>query len=260
MNKKKRYYVILIILVIFFIAMYLLLGKDNLAKDKEETTIIIGNDTIWNYSDRRWMAISNPTTKDNLNWLDYEVYLDSKYIGKYYLWSDDNKWYIFDSNKKAVNKEGSLIAYRANYEIKVKDFETKQIRNNYHAQQVLKNNNLSTSSKYTVSEETSIDLDNDGKNETIYFISNAFALDFNPDTMFSFVFMVKNSKIYPIYTDVAPNYANNGCKPYLSAVIDVDNDNTYELVVSCGRYSVDQPVVMLYKLVGEEFKILISNQ
>ena len=72
--------------------------------------------------------------------------------------------------------------------------------------------------------------------------------------------MVKNNEIYPIYTDIAKNNSYNGCKPYLSAVLDVDNDNTYELVVSCGRYSVQKPVDMLYKLTDNGFKILISNQ
>ena len=53
---------------------------------------------------------------------------------------------------------------------------------------------------------------------------------------------------------------NNGCKPYLSAVLDIDKDNIYEMVVSCGKYSTDKPVDMLYKLTDEEFKIIISNQ
>ena len=68
--------------------------------------------------------------------------------------------------------------------------------------------------------------------------------------------MVKNSKIYPMYTDIAPNRSNNGCKPYLSAVIDMDEDNTYEMVISCGKYSTDKPADMLYKLTEEGFKII----
>lgn len=260
MKKKKRYYVILIVLIIFTILMYFAIGKENIEKGKESTTIIIGDSTIWNYSDRRWLNITNQTTIDSISWLDYNVYMDNKSIGKYYLWYDDEKWYLFDSNKKAVNKEGNLIAYRSNYDIKVSDFTSNDIRNYYHVTKILKENNISTSSKFTVATETSLDIDNDGNNETFYFVSNAFPLDFNPSTIFSFVFMVKDSQIYPMYTDTAKNNSNNGCKPYLSAVIDVDNDNTYELVVSCGKYSVDKPVDMLYKLTDDGFKILISNQ
>ena len=125
---------------------------------------------------------------------------------------------------------------------------------------MLEQNNLSTSSKYTVEQEVSIDIDNDGNNETFYFVSNAFSLDYNPSKIFSIVFMVKNSKIYPIYTDIAPNTTNNGCKPYLSAVLDVDQDNIYEMVISCGKYSTETPSDMLYKLTDDGFKIVISNQ
>ena len=72
--------------------------------------------------------------------------------------------------------------------------------------------------------------------------------------------MVKNNEIYPMYSSVETNQAVNGCKPYLSAVLDIDNDNTSELVVSCGRYSTYKPIDMLYKFTNEGFKILISNQ
>lgn len=260
MKKKKRYYVILIVLVIFTVLMYFAFGKENLAKGKDSTTIIVGNNTIWNYSDQQWLNITSSKTIESISWLDYNVYLDNKKFGKYYLWNDGNKWYIFDANKKAINKDGSILAYRSNYDIKITDFKQQPIRNYYNVNKVLKENNLSTSSIYTVSEEVSIDIDNDEKNETLYFVSNAFSLDYTPDKVFSFVFMVKDNKIYNIYRDVDKNFGTNGCKPYLSAVMDIDNDNTYELVVSCGRYSVSKPVDMLYKFTGTEFKILISNQ
>lgn len=259
-EKKKRYIVILAVLIIYVVLMLLFVGKDALVKNKDATTIIVGDYTVWNYSDNNWLNITNSTTLDDISWLDYDVYLDNKELGKYYLWYDDNKWYIFDQNKKAINKEGSLLAFRSNYDIKVKNFDTKEIRNYYHVNKVLEENDLSTSSKYTVANEVSLDIDSDGQEETLYFVSNAFPLDFSPSKTFTFVFMVKNSKIYQIYNDVAPYKLNNGCKPYLSAVMDIDQDSTYEIVVSCGRYSVSKPVDMLYKFTEEEFEILISNQ
>ncbi len=260
MKKKTRYYVLLIILIVFTIGMYFAFGKDNLAKSKDSTTIIVGNSTIWNYSDKQWLNITNPKTIDSINWLDYKVFLDGKEFGEVYLWNDGSKWYMFDENKKAINKDGSILAFRSNYDIKVSSFQLKDIRNYYHVNKVLQENGISTSSKYTVSQEVSIDIDKDGKKETLYFVSNAFALDFTPDKVFTFVFMVKDNKIYKIYTDVDKNFGTNGCKPYLSAIMDIDTDNTYELVVSCGRYSVNKPIDMLYKFNGNEFNLLISNQ
>lgn len=259
MKKKKRYIVILVVLAIYVVIMLLVYGKDMLIKDKDEATFIIGDTSIWIYKEEGWTNITNPNTIESLSWTEYNVYLDNKEFGQYYLWNDD-KWYLFDKDKNAITREGTLLAYKSNYDIKVKDFSTSDIRNYYHVEKVLEQNNLSTSSKYTVAQEASIDIDNDGNNETFYFVGNAFSLDYTPSKIFSIVFMVKNSEIYPIYTDIAPNNSNNGCKPYLSAVLDVDQDNKYEMVISCGKYSTDTPSDMLYKLTDEGFKILISNQ
>ena len=85
-------------------------------------------------------------------------------------------------------------------------------------------------------------------------------MDFNPNKIFSFVFMLKDGQLYKLYNSVEENNINNGCKPYLSAVLDVDHDKNYELVITCAEYSVIKPTVMLYKLVDDEFKILISNK
>ncbi len=239
--------------------MYFALAKGELAKKKEATTIIIGDSTIWNYSDNSWLNITNGDTIEDISWLDYTVYLDNKKLGNYYLWYND-KWYIFDSNKKSINKEGNLLAFRSNYNIKIADFEVNNIRNYYNVAKVLEENNLSTSSKYTVASEVELDIDNDNNKETLYFISNAFPIDFYPTTIFSIVFILKDGKIETLYKNISSNTTNNGCKPYLSAIIDVDQDNTYELVISCGKYSVEKPIDMLYKLTDDGFKILISNQ
>lgn len=259
-KNRTRYIVLLVILVTFTLIMYLGFGKENLKKEKEAMTIIVGETAIWNYSDMHWLNVTTPTTIEKLNWLDYNVYIDNKPLGKYYLWYNQDKWYIFDQNKKAIQRDGNIIAYRSNYEIKVQDFQMEEIRNYTPVRQVLSENSLSTSSKYTVSQETSIDIDNDGVKEKFYFVSNAFPIDFEPTNVFTFVFMVKNNQIYPMYSSVEQNQSVNGCKPYLSGVLDVDNDNTSELVVSCGRYSTSKPIDMLYKLTDEGFKILISNQ
>ena len=260
MKKKKRYIVILVILIIYVIGMFLLAEKDDSVKYKDdELTLIIGESTIWKNNEGKWSNITEDSTISDLSWLEYNVYIDNKKIGNYYLWNDD-EWYIFDSNRKSINKEGSLIAYRSNYDLKIKDFKSEEIRNYYNVQKILEENNLDTTSQLTVATENNIDIDSDGNNETLYFVSNAFPMDFNPEKIFSFVFMLKDGKIYKLYNSVENNTVNNGCKPYLSAVIDIDHDNNYELAITCAEYSIMKPTVMLYKLVDEEFKILISNK
>lgn len=260
MKKKKRYVVILVVLAIYAVIMLLVMGKDLLIPSKNEAILIIGDTSVWKLKEDSWTNLTMRSSIEELNWQEYKVYLDNKEYGNYYLWQNGDKWYLFDKDKKAVAREGTFLATQANFNINVKNFKTEDIRNYYHVEKVLESNDLSTSSKLTVATQTSIDIDNDGKQETFYFVSNAFSLDYNPSKVFSLVFMVKDSKVYPMYTDIAPNQSTNGCKPYLSAVLDINQDNLYEMVISCGKYSTDKPADMLYHLTDEGFKIIISNQ
>ena len=259
MKKNKRYIVLITILIIYIIIMIWWLGADNVKKSNNSTTILVGDNTVWNYSDKQWLNITNNNTIKQMNWKKFNVYLDNEKQGKYYLWHDD-KWYLFDEDKNAVNKTGQLIAFRSNYNIKVENFIETEVEDNTYIHKVLLENDLSISSKFTTKSMTLFDIDNDGVEEQFYVISNVFALDFTPDTIFSIVFMLKDNKIYYIYNDISQNIGNNGCKPYLNSFIDVNEDNNYELIVSCGRYSISEPVDMLYGFNKEKFKILISNQ
>ena len=176
------------------------------------------------------------------------------------MWYDDNKWYAFNSNKTAVKMEGELIAYKANYDLKIKEFETKENNNNTYVHQVLKDNNLSTSSQMTVNNVVNFDIDADGVEEQFYVISNAFASDFYPDTIFSIVFMVKEQKIYSMYTNIEKANYGNGCKPYIRTFLDINDDDKHELILTCAKYSVQEPEDMLFQFNKEKFDLLISNQ
>lgn len=259
MKKKKRYIVLLIILVIYIFVMFYWLGYDNLKKEKVETTILVGNNTVWTYSGKKWLNIEKRASVEELDWKEFTVYIDGEKLGNYHLWHDD-KWYLFTKDKKALNYDGTLLGIRSNNKIKVQPFDTEEIIDYTYVYQVLKENDLSPSSQYTVNTKSLVDIDGDGKTEEFYLISNVFALEFNPDIIFSIVFMVKDGKVFTLYNDIDKSRGMNGCKPYLNSFLDIDEDNQYEVILSCGRYSNQEPVNMLYKLTKEGFKILISNQ
>lgn len=259
MRKKKTYLIIIIILIIYLAGMYFFLGKDNLKEEKEATTIIVGDSTVWRYSSRKWLNIKKRATKETLNWQQFTIYDDNKKLGNYYLWLDD-KWYFFDKNKNAIQTNGKTLAYKSNFNIDIKEYTEEQITDYSYVNYVLNENNLSTSSKFTSNYKVSIDIDNDQVNEDFYVISNSFAMDFTPDRIFSIVFMVKNNKIYYLYNDISDNKVNNGCKPYLNYFLDLNSDKKYEVILSCGKFSTETPVDMLYQFNNDSFEILISNQ
>lgn len=258
MQSKKTYIIILCFIIIFGLVMFLALGVGNLKKNKRGTTIIVGNNTIWNYNNQHWLNVSNTREIEKINWQEFNVYSNNEKLGKYYLWYSD-KWYLFDKEKNAINYDGELLAYQANYDIDVLKFTEEEITDNTYVDYVLKENNLDIDSKFTASYKVNFDVDKDGENEELYLISNAFPLDFEPEKIFSIVFMIKDDYVYYLYNDISSNTSFNGCKPYFKSILDVDSDNTYEIIVSCAHYSNSMEIDMLYKLEEEGFKIVISN-
>lgn len=259
MRKKRTYIILLIILSIFFIVMFLAFGVKNIKDGNRDLTLIVGDNTVWTYSDKKWDFVRNYTDLKDLSWKTYNIYLDNKKFGNYMLWKDD-KWYAFDKNKNAVKLDGNLLAYSANYNINISEFSQAEITDYTYVQNVLLDNDLSLSSEFTSLYKIDLDFDNDSNIEEFYVLSNVFANDFDPETIFSIVFMVKDEKIYYIYNDVSSNKSFNGCKPFFTSFLDLDNDNKSEFILSCGRYSISEQVDMLYKYSDEGFKILISNQ
>ena len=255
MRDKKIYVILIVLVIVFFIVMFLLFGLDELKKGSINTTLVVGKDTVWNYSGKKW---KNVDSYEKLNWEKYDIYVNNEKKGNYYLWYND-KWYAFDDNKKAIKLEGTLLGVKSNIDIPVYNFSTDIIDNYVYVDEVLEEHNLPTNNDYTVNEMIVFDYDNDGIEEEFYVVSNAFTMDSHPEKIFSLVFMVKNEEIYPIYTDISENKGFNGCMPYISSFIDVDNDSKYEFIFSCSKYSVSGITRMLYEFKNNEFKILISE-
>lgn len=239
--------------------MFYLHGYDSLKQESYETAIIVGDNTTWVYQNKRWMQGNSTNMYDKLNWQNYNIYENNKRIGTYNLWHSD-KWYLFDNNKNAVNIEGELLAYNSNHDVNVEGFSKEDIEVDNYIEKVLEDNDLDLNSKFTKIYKSSIDYDHDGSIEDFYVISNVFPLDFEPSTLFSFVFMVKDNQIYYLYEDVRDYKAYSGCSPDIMSFINTDDDETDEIILSCFQYSNLGRIDMLYSFTGESFKILISNQ
>ncbi len=259
MVKKKVYIILIAILVVFLVVMFAVFGTKNIKEEKVSEVLIVGDETVWKLSEKKWHNITYKSSLQDLSWKKYKVFENSQEVGNYYLWYSD-KWYAFDDQKNAVKIDGEMFAYSANFDLKVNNFTTEEVDNYEFVNYVLESNGISTSSKFTSIYKIELDIDNDFNDETFYLISNAFPLDFEPEKSFSIAFMVKNDNIYYIYKDVTANKGFNGCKPYYNTFLDVDDDNVTELILSCSKYSVADRVDMLYKYEDDGFKIIISNQ
>ena len=54
MGNKKKYIIAIIILVLFGIIMFLLFGVDNIRQNQKSTTLIVGDNTVWYYREKKW--------------------------------------------------------------------------------------------------------------------------------------------------------------------------------------------------------------
>ena len=253
MKKKTRYIVLLVMLLVYFAVLFLVYGKDHLKKEKEEAVIIVGNDTIWKKEKQKWTSLKSLSDKKNLSWKLYDTYVDSKKIGKYYLWNDNTEWFLFDKEKNAYNYQGELLAYRANYKITVTNYT--------YLDKLLSDNNLSNTGNPTISNVIKVDIDNDGIDEKFYTFSNAFSDDETlPENSYSFVFLEKESKTYMMYSYTGEFVGLSGCQPFINYLIDIDEDDNYEIVFTCSQYDQLPPINTLYKFDKDKFIEIIDNQ
>ena len=259
MRSRKLYLVLIAILLVFFVVVFLIFGAGNFIKKNHQATIIVGNATVWKYENKKWYSISNTESLQKLDWQQYEVFVDNKRFGDYYLWKDD-QWYLFDSKNNGINYTGKLIAYEANYDLSITSFEEDDNMDQSLISSILVERNISPDQNLTSASHVAFDFDSDGVLEDFYLITNAFDMEKEVDVNFSIVFMVKNNETYLLYDSVHSGSNYNACKPFFNSFLDVDQDKNYELLLSCGRYSVEDQLDMLYQYVDGEFKIVISNQ
>lgn len=261
MRSKKTYIIIIFILLSFAAIMYFAIGKDYLNAEKRSTYIIVGDTSVWKYKNKNWVNV-NKKTIENLYWTEFNVFEDSQKLGKYYVWNDDTNWLYFDKDKNEKEIIGKKLAYQANYDINIDNFDEKELdqSDELYIKQIYEDNDLGNDNKFTTSYKVEIDFDKDNIKETFYVISNAFPLDFEPNKIFSIVFMVKDDEINYLYKNIDRYQGTNGCKPYINYFLDVNKDNKDEIILSCGKYSERGTTDMLYNYENNEFKILISNQ
>ncbi|MBQ6477675.1 MAG: hypothetical protein IJI43_04510 [Bacilli bacterium] len=260
MSKSNKIIIIFIIfIVVYAIVFFILLGGPKRLSQEKNTATIILDSVIWNYEDNNWTNITQEDSISKLNWKKYTVYEDDKKLGNYYLWYDGSKWYLFDKDRNSKEYYGELLAYKANYDIKMVKFAQKDIDNYDYIEEVLETKKIDLNADdYVVSNQIDIDIDKDGQEETFYIVSNSNIYGVTGKT-FSLVLMVKNNKTHKLYFEVKDSEEMT-CLPYIRAFMDVDDDDKLETIVGCESLTGSNKR-FLYKYTDKnKYEILISNR
>lgn len=258
--KKSNKTILIIMIVIVFLSLlfFFTIGRKLIKNSKINDMIIVGNDAVFKKDGNKWR---NVPFKDisKYNWKQYYTYIDNSYFGQYYLYNSE-KWYLFEDKNKALNYEGDLLALSGNIKYKVVNFTLHDIEDTTYVKQVLKDHHLDENSTLTSSSYVDIDINNDGNKERIYTISNQFPLEDVGNTYFSFIFMIDHNRIIYLYEKVKEEVdPYSGCKPYINNIIDVDEDDRYEIILGCGYYSTNGIHYKMYQFKNGKFNLLVSN-
>ena len=120
MEKRKwdrKYIILIIVLIIYCLIMFLIFGINYQKKESASTIIAMSDNTTWAKFKNSWKMLEGNANLKQYNWQKFNVFIDNKSKGQYYLWYSD-KWYTFTLAKKAINFSGNMVAIKANYKIK----------------------------------------------------------------------------------------------------------------------------------------------
>lgn len=266
-NEKAGIYIIgfMIILIIVVLLLYFLgiIGGDGIGSD-----VIVDNSIMFRYSRKKWSIVdSRDYTK--YNWNKYMVYEQGDKKGKYSVYGDDNKFYVFKESKNSrepINIVGDSIFLGGKIKSKFYSFNEEDITSSdlKYVHEVLDKYKISRSeqNKYTHMYKISFDFDKDNKNEVMYVVSNLFNEGVDVSNSFSDIFIKDGNSLDTIYKKIYGKDKNlSGCYAYLYGIISVDKFDKYQLITKCSYYSVNNTNEFgLYQYDNNGYRLLLYSK
>ena len=226
---KKKYIIIISILLAYVVLMVIIFGTDLF---RNKTYIIIGSEEKLKYEKGQYLDIK-ASEKSLYQGQKFDIYDTKGHVGKYILKYHKNKWHAFSDNYDFVSLESPIFAIKTNKKYSVPDYEIEELNGSDLANlnQMLKEHNI-RDYNLSVNQKVTIDLDNDGKKETLFAASNLFE-DEDADGYFSLVYYTKNNKkifLKEKYYDIKDSY--KGELYNLTKLIDIKNNGKVEIIIT----------------------------
>ena len=251
---KKGTIIFILILVLYLGIMYFFVGKNNLKEQKANEILLIHYNTKFKYSNYKWTKIENSDYLE-YNGKFYDVYQNQSFYGNYEL-SFNNKWYLFDKNRKSIDYDYEILAHHGDKKIEfipydVLDIDSDDTKN---INKAIKEIGIENYNGFIEGEKVVINYDGDFKDEIFYIISNE-----TNDKVFTIAFLSDNNKIKIIDYDILDKEQSILLKIYkFHSIIDIGVDEKYEVIISQSTFGEHIPYChyMLYK--GREIDVVTS--
>lgn len=237
LKRKKAYVIVIFILIIYFIFVYVF-ASNSANENKKKASIIVNGISAWKYEKSEWQYIYNYKEINDKN--KYKIYLSNNYIGNYKIVVNNSKIYAFDNDNNSLQYNGSIIAINSNYEINIKnptyDIYTEEDDNILKS--IMQDYNLYTFKNNKIN----LDINNDEKEETLYIV-NCYNSN---ELVFSGLYLY-NDKLIEIIRSDDLNYVSYN----IESLIDIDNDNKFELLISSNLNNIKS--YKIYKGKGKKY-------
>lgn len=216
----KKYKILILGLLIYLSIMLLILYIINI----NNVEILISPNISIKYETKKYKKI-----EFNSN-LRYNIYVDNNFASNDLLIKDDNTFYLNNETLKNMialsNNKAKIISYN------------KEELSKEEYQKVLTDLNITKYNDMKVASKILIDYDNDKELEEINVISNVFVDPFMEDIdddKFSIIYTVDNNEIDIIYNKSFSSDMK-GCLISNPYIIDLNNDNKYEIITTCSYF------------------------
>ncbi|MBR4619289.1 MAG: hypothetical protein IKO49_08295 [Bacilli bacterium] len=265
-DEKVGIYIILVMILIV-LTVFLLYVFGILGKEKPSANIIVDNSIMFKYSKKKWEEVDSENYSD-YNWNKYIVYEQGKKKGKYSVFNNDSKFYVFlesSSSRTPINVVGDSIYIGGKINTQFFPFEREDVSSSdlKYIRKVLDSYNISRSdqNKYTYRYKIIYDFDGDNENEEMFIVSNLFSEDEDVNNSFSVIFVRDNNNTKTIYKNVyGKNHNLTGCYAYLFGIIKVDKTKNYQLITKCSHYSVMPSEYGLYQYDNNNYSLLLYSK
>lgn len=229
MENKKKIIIIISIMLIYLVVMVIIYGIDKVKNKFYHLDLLIGPNTYLQYENGKWKdEIEN---KNQMLGKKYKIYQNSDYLYSGVLQYTDNKWYAFDDNNKPLSLQQDFFAYKGNINIDVVQYHIMDMSENeiLEAEQILKDNGILFKPSYVKTSKITYDLNNDGKEESIYIISNTLGME-EQNLYFSLVYVKINGNTNILVKHISEDMYDVP-SVNVKQILDYNKDKKYELII-----------------------------
>lgn len=247
MQKKIIFFIVLILIFIIYIVFAFKMYGKSLISTIRPTYLIVEDKFVWQKDNKNWKDITdfNDLKKEKFN-----IYYSAKNQKTGYVNFRGNKTYVKEKGDKEF-QEKSFKAAISNGKLTLADYTVKDIDvlNDYYASLILDEINESILDTFD-GKKISLDLDNNGKSDTLYLLSN-ISLD-NTSGFLSKIAIIENDKLKEVINE-------NGIYRYeLVEIIDLDNDGKSEIILAKNKKQENRynTCYQMYSLISGKYKVV----